>query len=74
MPWTRSDNVLLFLLLSGLDGQMAMARAADASFILTATESDFSRYYPTYLANGYWSAGSSPLGTSATVAHTPSRN
>ena len=44
------------------------ARAADDSFILTATEHNFSRYTPTYLANGFWSVRSSLLGTSASLS------
>jgi trehalose/maltose hydrolase-like predicted phosphorylase len=47
---------------------LVMARGADESFILTATDSSFSRYVPTYLANGFWSADSSLLGTSATAS------
>ena len=39
--------------------------AGDSSFVLTATERNFSRYTPTYLANGFWSARSTLLGTSA---------
>ncbi len=46
-----------------------VAHGADESFILTATDSSFSRYVPTYLANGFWSADSSLLGTSATASH-----
>ena len=38
-------------------------------FTLTATSDHFTQYYPTYLANGYWSAASSLLGTAPTVAH-----
>lgn len=47
----------------------AMTRAASDTFTLTATQANFAQYYPTYLANGYWSVESSLLGTSATVAH-----
>jgi protein-glucosylgalactosylhydroxylysine glucosidase len=47
----------------------AAARAAPDSFTLTATQDNFARYYPTYLANGYWSVASSLLGTAPTVAH-----
>jgi hypothetical protein len=35
------------------------------SFALTATERDFAKYYPTYLANGHWSVASSLRGTDA---------
>lgn len=56
------------ILLSCMSVPTLMARAAD-SFTLTATASDFSRYYPTYLANGHWSVASSLLGTTPTVSH-----
>jgi trehalose/maltose hydrolase-like predicted phosphorylase len=38
------------------------------TFELTATERNFQNYYPTYLANGYWSMASSLSGTGATPA------
>jgi protein-glucosylgalactosylhydroxylysine glucosidase len=44
-------------------------RPAPSTFTLTATQRNFAQYYPTYLANGYWSVASSLLGTSPTVAH-----
>ncbi len=44
------------------------AAAGADSFTLTATERDFGNYYPTYLANGYWSVASSLLGTDAAPA------
>jgi protein-glucosylgalactosylhydroxylysine glucosidase len=47
----------------------AGARAVADTFTLTATQANFAQYYPTYLANGYWSVASSLLGTSPTVAH-----
>ncbi len=50
-------------------GSTATARAAAATFTLTATQANFAEYYPTYLANGYWSVASSLLGTAPTVAH-----
>lgn len=46
-----------------------VSRAAPDTFTLTATQRNFAQYYPTYLANGYWSVASSLLGTSPTVAH-----
>lgn len=42
--------------------------SAPESFELRATERDFDSYYPTYLANGYWSMASSLLGTAPTPA------
>jgi protein-glucosylgalactosylhydroxylysine glucosidase len=44
-------------------------QAAPDTFTLTATQANFAQYYPTHLANGYWSVASSLLGTSPTVAH-----
>src|SRR5258708_12330279 len=44
-------------------------RAAADTFMLTATRANFTQYYPTYLANGYWSVASSLLGTAPTVPH-----
>jgi trehalose/maltose hydrolase-like predicted phosphorylase len=55
----------------------AAARAATAAadrepaidtFELTATDRNFQNYYPTYLANGYWSMASSLSGTGPTPA------
>src|SRR5437763_251874 len=44
----------------------APARNAPDTFELTATERNFEHYYPTYLANGYWSMASSLSGTGPT--------
>src|SRR5579859_3547817 len=41
---------------------------ADDSFELRATARNFQNYYPTYLANGYWSMASSLSGTGPTPA------
>src|SRR5882762_7660991 len=46
-----------------------LPRPVADTFTLTATQVNFAQYYPTYLANGYWSMASSLLGTSPTVAH-----
>jgi trehalose/maltose hydrolase-like predicted phosphorylase len=50
-------------------GSTTATRAAADTFTLTATQANFAQYYPTYLANGYWSVASSLLGTAPTVAH-----
>ena len=42
--------------------------AADASFTLTAVAADWEHYFPTYLANGYFSTLSAPRGTEARSA------
>jgi trehalose/maltose hydrolase-like predicted phosphorylase len=52
---------LLFLLSSTLAG-------AGPSFELTATEKDFSLYFPAYLANGYFTTSTSLRGTDATLS------
>lgn len=68
-------NALPALWLSGAISMPAviaaapMARAASDSFTLTASQRNFAQYYPTYLANGYWSVASSLLGTAPSVAH-----
>jgi protein-glucosylgalactosylhydroxylysine glucosidase len=41
----------------------------DSSFLLTATSSDFERYFPTYLANGYLSSMTGPRGTEGNLAY-----
>ncbi|MDB6084748.1 MAG: trehalose/maltose hydrolase or phosphorylase, partial [Gammaproteobacteria bacterium] len=64
---------LSFLLMCG--AAVHGARAAPApepridTFALTATDRNFEVYYPTYLANGYWSMASSLAGTAPTVSH-----
>src|SRR5580765_5089515 len=59
----RTSVVAVFCLLVS-----AAARATQADFELTATRADFDTYFPTYLANGYFSAQSSLRGTEATPA------
>jgi len=39
-----------------------------SSFLLSATAADFGRYFPTYLANGYFSVASSPQGTAPALS------
>jgi len=68
MPRVRLNCILPPLLLAAPMLQVPMAQATDQSFILTATQSNFSRYYPAYLANGHWSAATSLLGTAPTPA------
>jgi trehalose/maltose hydrolase-like predicted phosphorylase len=41
----------------------------DPSFLLTATSSDFDKYFPTYLANGYLSTMTGPRGTESNLAY-----
>jgi protein-glucosylgalactosylhydroxylysine glucosidase len=51
----------LFFALSGFS--MRAASATDPSFLLTGTADNFGSYFPSYLANGYFSTMTSPRGT-----------
>jgi len=72
----RTTGVLATAVLSMLLVQAAAPAATAAAdrepamdtFELTATDRNFQNYYPTYLANGYWSMASSLSGTGATPA------
>ena len=52
----------LIPLLLALTAAPALA-ATDPSFLFTATSADFGSYFPSYLANGYFSTMTSPRGT-----------
>lgn len=43
--------------------------ATDPSFLLTATAKDFNTYFPSYLANGYFSTMTAPRGTEGNLAY-----
>src|SRR5579885_936298 len=43
--------------------------AGDSTFLLTATSKDFESYFPSYLANGYFSTMTSVRGTEPTMAY-----
>jgi trehalose/maltose hydrolase-like predicted phosphorylase len=43
--------------------------APDSSFTLTATAADFDHYFPSYLANGYFSTMTAPRGTEGNLAY-----
>jgi protein-glucosylgalactosylhydroxylysine glucosidase len=47
----------------------ARAAATDPSFLLTGTAADFGTYFPSYLANGYFSTMTSLRGTEANMAY-----
>src|SRR5690242_3939822 len=47
----------------------APAFASDPSFLFTATAKDFGSYFPSYLANGYFSTMTSPRGTEPNAAY-----
>ncbi|MGH8235030.1 MAG: glycosyl hydrolase family 95 catalytic domain-containing protein [Rhodanobacteraceae bacterium] len=58
---------LLFLFALGLPASSLCA--TDPSFLLTATSQNFGSYFPTYLANGYFSTMSSVRGTESDRAY-----
>jgi trehalose/maltose hydrolase-like predicted phosphorylase len=41
----------------------------DPSFLLSASSADFAAYFPSYLANGYWSTMTGPRGTEGNLAY-----
>ena len=43
--------------------------ASDSSFTLSASAEDFGNYFPSYLANGYFSTMTSPRGTEGNLAY-----
>jgi trehalose/maltose hydrolase-like predicted phosphorylase len=57
-----------FLLAMALLAGPAVA-ATDPSFLFTATAKDFGRYFPSYLANGYFSTMTSPRGTEPNASY-----
>ncbi|HEV2622016.1 MAG TPA: glycosyl hydrolase family 65 protein [Frateuria sp.] len=61
--------VLLFQVAFLLASGAAPVLAADPSFQFTATAKDFGSYFPSYLANGYFSTMTSPRGTEPNAAY-----
>ncbi|GAC1673334.1 MAG: hypothetical protein NVS9B2_21830 [Steroidobacteraceae bacterium] len=60
----------LFLLMSSLSLAAGPALAeADSSFMLRASAADFGNYFPSYLANGYFSTMTAPRGTEGNLAY-----
>ena len=57
------------LLFAALAAASAAQAASDPSFTLTATADNFGSYFPSYLANGYFSTMTSPRGTEPTRAY-----
>ena len=43
--------------------------APDSSFVLRASAEDFASYFPSYLANGYFSTMTAPRGTEGNLAY-----
>ncbi|MGH8192014.1 MAG: glycosyl hydrolase family 95 catalytic domain-containing protein [Rhodanobacteraceae bacterium] len=61
--------MFLGLLASSLGMPAAGLSATDPSFLLTATSKDFGTYFPSYLANGYFSTMTSVRGTEPDMAY-----
>jgi hypothetical protein len=57
------------MLLCGLLVATRICSAADSSFVFSAGMQDLANYFPTYLANGYFSVMSGPRGTEATPGY-----
>jgi trehalose/maltose hydrolase-like predicted phosphorylase len=57
------------LLLAALGAAFTSQAATDPSFVLTASAENFGSYFPSYLANGYFSTMTSPRGTEPARAY-----
>lgn len=57
------------LLFAALAAMPACYAATDPSFVLTGTSDNFGSYFPSYLANGYFSTMTTPRGTEPTRAY-----
>ena len=57
------------LLFAALATTSASYAATDTSFVLTGTSDNFGSYFPSYLANGYFSTMTTPRGTEPTRAY-----
>jgi trehalose/maltose hydrolase-like predicted phosphorylase len=60
---------LFGLLFTALAATPASFAATDPSFVLTGTADNFGSYFPSYLANGYFSTMTTPRGTEPTRAY-----
>ena len=60
---------VLIVALAAAVPMLPCAAADDASFTLEARAKDFAAYFPSYLANGYFSTMTSPRGTEANLAY-----
>jgi protein-glucosylgalactosylhydroxylysine glucosidase len=67
MKRPRINLILLSLLFAA--AAMPASGAGDDTFSLSATPTDFGNYFPTYLANGYFSTMSAPRGTEGNLAY-----
>ena len=60
---------LFFLPLFFAAGAVSALGGADDTFSLSASAADFGNYFPTYLANGYFSTLTAPRGTEGNLAY-----
>src|ERR1700734_661510 len=67
----RSLNLVLFWLASATGPALAAPAPADPdpTFNLSASAADFDSYFPSYLANGYFSTMTAPRGTEGNLAY-----
>src|SRR3984885_10734600 len=67
----RSLNLVLFWLASAAGPALAAPAPADPdpTFNLSASAADFDSYFPSYLANGYFSTMTAPRGTEGNLAY-----
>ncbi|MGH8147549.1 MAG: glycoside hydrolase family 65 protein [Rhodanobacteraceae bacterium] len=66
--WVLAPLCLLVLAAAPVVPAFAQG-ATDPSFVLTATAKDFNTYFPTYLANGYFSTMTTVRGTGPAMAY-----
>jgi trehalose/maltose hydrolase-like predicted phosphorylase len=65
----RGFALCLLLIAAGTDLAHADAPGTDPSFVLSATSKNFDNYFPSYLANGYFSTMTSVRGTEGNLAY-----
>ena len=65
---TRMKPSIPVLMCLALTAASSLA-ASDPSFNLSASAADFDRYFPSYLANGYFSTMTAPRGTEGNLAY-----
>ena len=59
----------VFILSSCLLATGSAVAATDSTFVLRASADDWDRYFPSYLANGYFSTMTAPRGTEGNLAY-----
>jgi protein-glucosylgalactosylhydroxylysine glucosidase len=70
MKYQRKSSRFASIPLLWLAATVVSAQAApDASFSISASAEDFDHYFPSYLANGYFSTMTAPRGTEGNLAY-----